>query len=372
MAPIFDSLSDLSDDQLLSNLKALATDERHATARLIAALGELDRRELFLGQGCTSLFTYCTQVLHLSEHAAYNRIAAARAARRFPEILTLLADGAVTLTTVYLLAPLLNSNNHHELLVVASHKGKRDVEHLVAATRPQPDVSSIIRKLPSVHRRTSPPTPILNSCEAAAPAAALPVVAARTNLSEAEVAAPRRPGRPAVVAPLAPERYKVQFTASRETYDKLRRAQELLRHVIPNGDPAAVFDRALDSLLKDLERRKLAATTSPRTQQQEPSRSRHIPAAVRREVWQRDGARCAFVGSGRRCTERGFLELHHVVPFADGGQATVGNIELRCRAHNAYEADRYFGSFVLRERAPLYDSVRNELVIWHKIGAAAP
>jgi hypothetical protein len=48
-----------------------------------------------------------------------------------------------------------------------------------------------------------------------------------------------------VVAPLAPERYKVQFTVSRDTYDKLRRVQDLLRHQVPDGDPAAIFDRAV-------------------------------------------------------------------------------------------------------------------------------
>ena len=52
-----------------------------ATARLVAALGELDARRLYLGEGYSSLFTYCTQVMRLSEHAAYGRIEAARAAR---------------------------------------------------------------------------------------------------------------------------------------------------------------------------------------------------------------------------------------------------------------------------------------------------
>jgi hypothetical protein len=123
----------------------------------------------------------------------------------------------------------------------------------------------------------------------------------------------------------------------------------------------AVFERALDVLLADMERKKLAATTRPRAARDATPGSRHIPAAVRREVWRRDGARCAFVGTAGRCAERGFLELHHVVPFAQGGQATTANIELRCRAHNAYEAELEFGSFVLRERSPECDSVRTEL-----------
>src|SRR5687767_5925016 len=60
----------LSDAELLLEVRRLAGHERQATARLIAALGELDARRLYLGQGCSSLFTFCTQILHLSEHAA--------------------------------------------------------------------------------------------------------------------------------------------------------------------------------------------------------------------------------------------------------------------------------------------------------------
>ena len=146
------------------------------------------------------------------------------------------------------------------------------------------------------------------------------------------------------MTPLAPERYKVQFTVSCETHEKLRRVQDLLRHSIPNGDPAAIFDRALTVLLADLERAKLAAVERPRAARPVVAGSRHIPAAVRREVWKRDGGQCAFVGTHGRCPERGFLEFHHVEPYAAGGAATVENIELRCRAHNVHEAEQYFGS----------------------------
>ena len=81
---------------------------------------------------------------------------------------------------------------------------------------------------------------------------------------------------------------------------------------------------------------------------------RHIPAAVKREVWQRDQGRCAFVGTRGRCRETGFLEFHHVQPYAEGGPANVENIQLRCRAHNLYEASLLFGNEVesVRECAP--------------------
>jgi 5-methylcytosine-specific restriction endonuclease McrA len=144
--------------------------------------------------------------------------------------------------------------------------------------------------------------------------------------------------------PRAPERDKIQLTVSRETYQKLRRAQDLLRHSVPDGDPAVIVERALTLLVTQLERTKTGATERPRKgARASKTGSRHIPAAIKRHVWQRDGGRCAFDGPEGRCPTTGFLEYHHVVPFAAGGQTTNGNIELRCRAHNLYEAERYFG-----------------------------
>jgi 5-methylcytosine-specific restriction endonuclease McrA len=114
-------------------------------------------------------------------------------------------------------------------------------------------------------------------------------------------------------------------------HKKLRYAQDLLRHAVPTGDIAVVFERALAALREQLEKQKCASTLQPREPHPGASGSRHIPAAVRREVWRRDGGRCAFVGSRGRCSERGFLEFHHLVPFAAGGAPDANNIELaRC------------------------------------------
>ena len=306
------TLARLSDEVLVARVKQLAAREREATVALIAHLAELDERRLYLAEGCSSLFTYCTQVLHLSEHAAYSRIEAARAVRRFPVILGRLEEGAVTLTTVGLLAAHLTEENHRELLAVACHRSKRQVEEFVARLRPQPPVPASIRRLPAPR-----PSSALASPEAslAGPEPSTDAHVPFPLLSPAAAA----PTRPATVVPLALERYRVQFTASAEMCEKLRLAQALLRHQIPDGDPVAIFDRALTALLEGLARQKLAATDRPREhplkQRGVTPRSRHIPAEVRRAVWRRDAGQCAFVSTaGRRCAERGFLEFHHVVP----------------------------------------------------------
>jgi hypothetical protein len=321
----------LSDPDLLTEVTRLAALERRAIAALVSALAELDARRLYLGQGCSSMFTYCTQVLHLSEHAAFNRIEAARAARRFPIILNLLADGMIHLSAVRLLAPHLTEANHEHLLREASHRSKREVEQIVARLLPRPDAPSVIRKLPQ-----RPP-----ATEITAPTSAIDAAAIRPD---AAAVAPGPASRPKT-EPLAPGRFKVQFTVGEETYLKLRRVQDFLRHRLPSGDLEQIVDRALTLLLTDLERSKITTTKRPGVSSSSAKCSRHVPSRVRRVVWARDGGRCRFEGPAGRCTETGLLEFHHVVPYAYGGLTTIENLELRCAAHNRYEAEQCFGLF---------------------------
>jgi hypothetical protein len=114
---------------------------------------------------------------------------------------------------------------------------------------------------------------------------------------------------------------------------------ELLRYVNPSGDPGTIVSTALKTLLRDAERRRCADVRRPRSNGLHVSHTRHVPAAVKRAVWTRDKGQCGFVGTEGRCRERAFLELHHLLPFAAGGPATVDNLQLRCRAHNVYEAE---------------------------------
>ncbi len=335
------SIGSLSDHALLAETVGAASNERRATAQLVALLSEVDARRLYLGQGCSSLVTYCTQVLHLSEHAAYGRIEAARAGRRFPLVLERLVSGELTLTAVGLLRPHLTTENHGELLDAARYKPRREIEELVARLAPRPPVPSSVRKLPV--RAVSPPTTT----------SALLLSAAPSPRAESPAVQPLARATRAVVQPLAPERYKLQLTITADTRKKLRELQDLLRHQIPDGDLAVIFDCAVTALLAEVQRRKLAATRCDRPDRRRllPG-SRHVPASVKREVWARDGGRCAFVGEQGRCTETGFLEFHHQEPFARGGPTTAGNLELRCRSHNGYEATKYFGQGLpfVRER----------------------
>src|SRR5437762_5236431 len=348
--------SHLSDQELTSALRRLAQDEREATVALIVHLAEFDARRLYEPAGFSSLFKYCRAVLRLSEDAVYNRIQSARAARRFPVIVDMLLARTLSPTTARMLARRLTPENHQELLAAASGLGKEDVAKLLAARFPEPETKASVRKVRTAAMATVPlmgasltmgrSLTLGTSLEAAAaspasspaaPGVAAPIAGDSTAWS---IAASPRP----TVRPIAAERYEVRFTATAETREKLRLAQDLLGHAVPSGDLAQVFDRALTTLIDELVRRKFAATPHPRGGRGQAEESDHIPAHVRRAVYVRDGGRCAFVSvDGHRCGERRFIEFHHVIPRAAGGQATVENIRLRCRAHNGHEVDLFFG-----------------------------
>jgi len=105
-----------SSDQLLAQLLALVHRGRKLEVDLIEHLAEVDARRLYLREGCPSMFAYCVEVLRFAEAVAYKRIAAMRAARRYPELLTTLQKGDLHLTAVSLLAPHLTAKNVTERL----------------------------------------------------------------------------------------------------------------------------------------------------------------------------------------------------------------------------------------------------------------
>jgi hypothetical protein len=337
------SLRRLSDAELVEQAKSLAARERDLTALLVAHVAELDTRDVHLRAGYPSLFCYCRDVLALSEHEAYNRIEVARAARRHPVILELLAGGSVNLTTVRLLGPHLTAENHQRVLESARGKKKAQVEEIVARIAPRLDVPAFVRKLPGPKPDLAPAAKPASAGEPTPMAQVAPAPAAGPSASPSPGLPPPRPRPAAEVAPLSPDRYRLQLTIGGATLEKLRLAKDMLRHVIPWGDDAAILERALGALLAELARTKFAASENPRPSRGTAPGSRYIPAEVKRAVWVRDLGRCAFVGtSGRRCGERAFVEFHHVRPYAAGGKPTVENIQLRCRQHNAHESRVFF------------------------------
>jgi hypothetical protein len=275
------------------------------------------------------MFAYCTEVLHLSEQEAYLRITVARAAREHPLLLAMLADGRLHLTGAAKIVPHLGMQDATDLLTRAAFKSKRAIEEMIVALSPEPDAPLLVRKVTTRKAILVPADPL----PAAPPLTSNP---GTPLLSTPPPATPR---------PLAPDRYKIQFTASGAFCRKLDRARDLMRSSIPGGDIAAILEVALTETLGRLEARRFAVTPKPRTAPPSGgSAGRSLPAAVRRAVFHRDDGRCRFVNAaGSRCPARRQLEFHHVEPYARGGKAVVANIQLMCRTHNAFLAERDYG-----------------------------
>ncbi|MFI5006258.1 MAG: hypothetical protein ACHQKZ_02425 [Solirubrobacterales bacterium] len=417
-------LESIPDDELLHRLAELMSQSRGVEADIVAHIAEVDERRLYAREAFPSMFAYCMSVLHLSEAEAYLRILAARASRRHPILLAMLADGRLHLTAIVRLAPHLTHENRDGILERATHRSKRQILELVAEIAPRPDLPVTVRKLPE--RRTlntashpvvpngidSPvlglgpdrvaaqePTPEPNGAAVSAPALQTHALTVGHDVSAvpAWVKTPASPLPPvaaspvcpAAVEPLSPGRYRVQFTASGAFYRKLERLRALMGSRGPDADLAAVLEQAVTEKLERLEARRFARTSAPRkrhaeaetektqTAETEPGKaetgktktgtkpggagsspsspsSRHIPAAVRSAVYERDGGRCCYVDKqGRRCPEHKRLEFHHRHPFGLGGNHSVANVSLLCRAHNTFLAECDYGrNAMVRHRRP--------------------
>ena len=253
------SLAHVDDAVLLRELAALVARDRLTTAMLLAHIAEVDARRLYIPAGYSSMHGYCVDELRLSEDAAYKRIQAARAARQFPELFLALAEGRLHLAGVCLLAPHLTADNADELIRSAGSKRKSEIEVLLARRFGKSLECSRVRVVPAI-------------------AASATLQLAPGQVEVDDPSDPRKKPKDSSRHPddhqLAPgqvdeprevsERYFLQVTIAKETYEKLRYAQALLSHALPNGEIAPVLDRALDLLVTQLEKRKFAASRSSR------------------------------------------------------------------------------------------------------------
>src|SRR6187551_288233 len=153
-------LVELGNSELLAGLSELARRSNELSAQLLAHLVELEVRMLHLELGFSSLFAYCVEALGMSEGSAGRRVTAARVCRRFPEAFERVARGELHLCALCALAPHLNEQNSAELFEVSKGKARRQIEELLAARFPRPDVREQIRRLPAraeVRRGTALP-----------------------------------------------------------------------------------------------------------------------------------------------------------------------------------------------------------------------
>ena len=338
------SLSHLSDHALLRRLTRLVRLEHRITAAMLAHIAEVDARKLYLPAGYPSMHAYCVQRLRLSEDAALKRIQAARVARQFPVIFTALEEGRLHLTGVCLLAPYLKQAAAGDLLAAALDRSKDEIARLIAERFPRTELLELVEELPSSARTSERDRIESSRSDEHAPAH---VTTSPAQHAPGHVVTPTLSSK---LQPHADGRYALHVVLCQEAHDLIRYAQALSSHSNPEGNISQVLLHALRDHVARLEKQKFAASSRPRPQRPSENR-RHIPAHVKRTVWERDGGQCTFVSdSGQRCPARTRLEYDHADPVARGGEATVEGIRLRCRGHNQYVAECVFGEEFMRQK----------------------
>jgi hypothetical protein len=361
-------LSKLTDSGLVNATVALVRQRRSQTALIVAHLAAIARRRAYRPLGYSSLYLFCVNALHLSEHSAHKHVWGVRFARRFPPVLDAIAEGRVLLAGVCELARHMTPQNAAELLEAATHRTRREIQLLLAERFPKADVPTVVVALPTQvapqpaagfdDAALANPSVTGESCKVA------PGQLSANNWPVNQARVCSEPTPPARITPIAPARFAMQLTIGQHTHDLLQRAKELLAHARPGCDVAQVLEMALADFVAKLEKRKFGDTHAPKARRA-TSDTRYVPADVKRRVAKRDGKQCTFVSeNGVRCDAREMLEFDHVTPFARGGRSVLENLRLRCRAHNQLTAEQAYGAGfmdmkrshgLVRERVNLYD-----------------
>jgi 5-methylcytosine-specific restriction endonuclease McrA len=359
----------------LIRVKDLAARERALTLEILLHLIEVERRRLHLGLGCPSMFEYAIRHLGYSESAAARRIRSARCIRDYPEIRGLLEKNEVTLITVSLVAPVLNTSNAKDLISKIRRKSQREVEAIASGYRPPLSMRDQARPVrvavpapsPTPTQRTSMSLGASADSEAAGSAGMTAASSAggppeARSLPQAQLQDTSQPaaahGAPSQV--VLEDRFLVKFLASKAFMKKLEKAKALLSN--GRGAPTYEFvlEAALDEFLKDHdpeERNKRRAERKESKEHKESKGSkehketapegepsRRIPTAIRDAVFERDKGRCTFVGrDGKRCDATHHLQIDHIAPYARGGANALRNLRLLCERHNKLEAERLMG-----------------------------
>ncbi|MEQ9502147.1 MAG: hypothetical protein RIT81_35080 [Deltaproteobacteria bacterium] len=296
MSPNACNLSCMTQNDLLSGIREALRAELKSGVEALRFMAEIERRKLYVERGFSSLFRFCVEGLGLTEDQACRRVAVVRAARRVPEVFSMIAIGELHMTGVAKLSRFMNDDNAHSLIEQARNKSKVEVEMLIATEFPG-----------------------AKSCE---------------DRVEAATA----------------ETFAFRFDGSAEAKALLDRAKELTP---PGTDIGEIFEAALTLYVDKLESRKNGKTRRPRSKPAEdaPAGAAYVPAATRRAVVERDGAQCTYVSpDGRRCSERSNLEFDHVGGRALGAKSVVGELRLLCRAHNLHAANEVLGRSLIDRR----------------------
>ena len=325
-------LNTLTDELLVVETKSLVASEREVLVKLLHYLNEIERRELYLKLGYSSMYAFATKKLNYSEAQALRRIRTARCIKDLPEIENLLLNGKLNLCVVALAHKELRSDKKQEVLARLTGTSKREAEAILSEDKPEKVIRDSIKPLgrKRTAKKSAKPLPLL----------------------ENSLTVPGN-GKPEA----KPQRHHIQFSAGEEFVEKLEEVKSLLSRKFPKGIGleealAECMEAYLDkhSPIRRQERRAKRNAKSA-SKAKANKRSRYVPAGIHDQIFIRDEHRCSYVSDdGVRCECKHNLHVDHRKPFAIGGRSEFDNLRLLCGPHNRMEAKRVFGETYIQSR----------------------
>jgi hypothetical protein len=339
-----------------ARLADLLRNEQHAMADFLVALASFDECRGWIALGYANLFDFLVRELGLSRGTAHYRKTAAHLIQRYPEVLEALRQGNLCMSSIVELARVISPENRAEVLPRFFRCSKQEAKDISAELAPRPvvprrDVVTEVRlsasPAPTVSATADGDAPTAASAEVSSPkvhpVGLSPSRVGTDSLAfEPQVSPPRR----VTVEPLTATESRLHITVSRPFLKKLEAARLALSHSMPGGDAEDILSAGLDLLLaRDAKNKALVekprATPETAPESSDPD---HVPAAVRREVWERDGGCCQWaLDSGGVCGSRLRVQLDHVIPKASDGKSVTWNLRLLCERHNKWAARQKLG-----------------------------
>ena len=310
------TLAKLTDSLLLTETVRLVATERSTTLSVLSCLREIEDRQLFAREGFPSLFEMCTKRFGYSEAAALRRIDAMRVLRRVPEAGKKIESGEIKLSQLAQVQTFLRTER--------KDAGK---------TYTPEQTLELLTSLQGSSTRETEKRLLEKS----------PALQARRETAES-------------VRLISPTHAEIKIVADADLLALLEEARGLLAHGADmNPSAASLFKKGLKVLIAQRKKHQgipeqcaedspiapefasaISAKPDDETIPAFAPTSRYIPAPMRRAIWQRARARCEYsTPPGVRCTSRHALEVHHLNPYARGGEHSLVNLALYCHGHNA-------------------------------------
>jgi 5-methylcytosine-specific restriction endonuclease McrA len=280
----------MTNAEVLDGLKLALKEERTSLVVGLKFLCEIEKRQIHLEEGYSSLSHFCQEGLRLSRSSSLKKICASRLMARFPILEKYLREQRLHLTAIVTLSKHLTEENHVELFEVASTLSEDKLKRKLAAMFPN---------------------------------------TTKEKISKLEW--------------LNDEEALLTLTLPASLVAKLERLKELRKKVHPDGNLAKLLEEAVDTQLNKID--PVQRKPSTKTPKESVVHPRRIRRGIQTVVWKHDDSSCAFVSaSGKRCGERAFLEVDHRVAWAHGGSSRdPKNLRLLCSGHNRFLARKTFG-----------------------------